>query len=89
MVDRSNSDRLRGFCDGQTNRRTFAIVESLSGLKNTDLKMYLYKTKELIFHFFSSFNLQVRTPSLMTFLLSTEMSEEEISKCELSGFYNL
>ena len=34
MVERSNSDRLRGFCDRQTDRQTFAILESLSRLKN-------------------------------------------------------
>ena len=33
MVDRSNSERLRGFCNGLTDRRTFAILESLSRLK--------------------------------------------------------
>ena len=30
MVDRSNSERLRGFCDRQTDRWTFAILKSLS-----------------------------------------------------------
>ena len=39
MVNRSDSERLRGFCDRQTDRRTngrtFAIVESLSLLKNS------------------------------------------------------
>ena len=45
MANRSNSEMLRGFCDGQTDgrtdrqtdgqtdRRTFAIVELLSRLK--------------------------------------------------------
>ena len=33
MVDRSNSERLRGFCNRQADRRTFAILESLSRLK--------------------------------------------------------
>ena len=33
MVDRSKSERLRVFCDGLTDRRTFAILESLSRLK--------------------------------------------------------
>ena len=37
MVDRSVSERLRHFCDrqtdGRTDRRTFAIVESLLRLK--------------------------------------------------------
>ena len=33
LVDRSNSERLRGFCNRQTDRRTFAILESLSRLK--------------------------------------------------------
>ena len=33
MVDRSNSERLRGFGNGQTDRWTFAILESLSRLK--------------------------------------------------------
>ena len=33
MVDRSNSERLRGFCDRRTDGQTFAIVESLSRLK--------------------------------------------------------
>ena len=33
MADRHDSERLRGFCDGQTDRRTFAILESLSRLK--------------------------------------------------------
>ena len=35
MADRPDSERLRGFCDGLTDRRTFAIVESLSRLKIT------------------------------------------------------
>ena len=38
MVNRSNSERLRGFgdrlTDRQTDRRTFAILESLSQLKS-------------------------------------------------------
>ena len=29
-----DSERLRGFCDGLTYRRTFAILESLSRLKS-------------------------------------------------------
>ena len=33
MVDRSDSEWLRGFCDRLTDRRTFAILESLSRLK--------------------------------------------------------
>ena len=33
MVDRSDSERLRGFCDGLMYRRTFAILESLLRLK--------------------------------------------------------
>ena len=33
MANRSNSERLRGFCDRRTDRRTFAILESLSQLK--------------------------------------------------------
>ena len=33
MVDRSNSERLRGFCDGLMDGWTFAILESLSGPK--------------------------------------------------------
>ena len=37
MADRLDFERLRGFCDGQTDgltdRRTFAIIESLSRLK--------------------------------------------------------
>ena len=41
MVNRSNSERLRGFCDGlmdrQTDGRTFAILESLLQLKNIGL----------------------------------------------------
>ena len=39
IADRLDFERLRGFCDGQTDgltdRRTFAIVESLSRLKIT------------------------------------------------------
>ena len=34
-VDMSNFERLRGFCDGQTDERTFAILESLSRLKTS------------------------------------------------------
>ena len=34
MVDRSDSERLRGFCDRQTDGRTFAILESLLRLKS-------------------------------------------------------
>ena len=34
MADRLDSERLRGFCDRQTDRRTFAILESLSRLKS-------------------------------------------------------
>ena len=30
VVDRSNSERLRGFGDGLTDGQTYAIVESLS-----------------------------------------------------------
>ena len=30
LVDRSNSERLRGFGDGLTDGQTYAIVESLS-----------------------------------------------------------
>ena len=37
IADRLDFERLRGFCDGQTDgltdRRTFAIIESLSRLK--------------------------------------------------------
>ena len=33
MVNRSDSERLRGFCDWRTDWRTFAILESLSRLK--------------------------------------------------------
>ena len=33
MVDRSNSERLRGFGDKLTDGQTFAIVDSLSRLK--------------------------------------------------------
>ena len=33
MADRLDSERLRGFCDRQTDRRIFAILESLSRLK--------------------------------------------------------
>ena len=39
MVDRSNSERLRGFDFGLTDRQTdrFAIVESLLQLKNKEI----------------------------------------------------
>ena len=37
MVERSNSEMLRGVCNRQTDKRTFAILESLSRLK-TKLK---------------------------------------------------
>ena len=33
MADKSNSERLRGFDNGRTDGRTFAILESLSRLK--------------------------------------------------------
>ena len=34
FASRQDSERLRGFCDGRTDRRTFAILESLSRLKS-------------------------------------------------------
>ena len=33
MAEWLDSEMLRGFCDRQTDRQTFAIVESLSRLK--------------------------------------------------------
>ena len=34
MAYRHDFERLRGFCDGQTDGRTFAILESLLQLKS-------------------------------------------------------
>ena len=34
MADRLDFERLRGFCDGQTDGQTFAILESLLRLKS-------------------------------------------------------
>ena len=46
MADRLDSERLRGFdfrlTDRQTDRQTFAIVESLSRLKTCSLKLLFY-----------------------------------------------
>ena len=51
IADRLDFERLRGFCDGQTDgltdRRTFAIVESLSRLK-TLTKTPAYHVCQLI-----------------------------------------
>ena len=47
MVNRSDSERLRGFCDRRTDRRTFAILESLSRLKRT-YSRYDAKSKDNI-----------------------------------------
>ena len=42
MFDRSNSERLRGFGNGQMVRRTFVIVESLSRLKTFLTKTFTH-----------------------------------------------
>ena len=57
MADRSNSERLRGFCDRQTHGQTFAILESLLQLKSElhsqttinflDIQVYQEETLEV------------------------------------------
>ena len=44
MVDRSDSERLRGFGNGLTDGQTFAIVELLSRLKNYSLFDFVNKS---------------------------------------------
>ena len=42
IADRLDSEMLRGFCDRQTDRRTFAIVESLLRLKICNLEIVYF-----------------------------------------------
>ena len=50
IADRLDSEMLRGFCDGRTDRRTdgwtFAILESLSQLKNLLVSGQFHLTKQ-------------------------------------------
>ena len=50
MADRSNSERLRGFCDRQIDRWTFAILELLLWLKSSK-KQTLVHTMNVLFIF--------------------------------------
>ena len=47
MLDKGNSEMLRGFCDRRTDGQTFAIVESLSRLKRTKAVVALRIMKKL------------------------------------------